>query len=227
MGEIGKLYERLQELVDSNAVVNFYGGCIDDSVDAEIVDDFYIFLVEKYEEQWPDWANAYIQVYSWEYQAFYEGLITYYTDFYQHTDYESIQRAAKYLTEAGYEEVAGVYNKTVFDGKKYNPDVESEALKIITTKSGTISPKYSSNGLFDENDIKLLYNFAENKLKEISEDILNGKINIKPFMSGKKTACDYCDFKGFCGFDVKQKYYNECYNRFEKKEIEDFKNDEN
>lgn len=120
-----------------------------------------------------------------------------------------------------------VDKKLSFDGKKYNPDVESEALKIITTKSGTISPKYSSNGLFDENDMKLLYNFAENKLKEISGDILNGKINIKPFMSGKKTACDYCDFKGFCGFDVKQKYYNECYNRFEKKEIEDFKNDEN
>lgn len=123
MGEVEELYERLQRLVKTNAVVNFYGGCVDDRVDAEILDDFYIFLVEKYEE-WPDWVNAYIQVYSWEYQAFYEGLITYYTNFYQHTDYESIQRTAQYLTEAGYEEVAKVYNKTMFDGRKYHNEYE-------------------------------------------------------------------------------------------------------
>lgn len=120
MGQVQRLYERLQELVESNAVVNFYGGCVDDSVDAEIVDDFYIYLVEKYGEEWPDWANAYIQVYSWEYQAFYEGLITYYTNFYQHTDYESIQRAAEYLTKSGYREVADCYNKTMFDGGNYD-----------------------------------------------------------------------------------------------------------
>ena len=37
-------------------------------------------------------------------------------------------------------------------------------------------------------------------IKEISKEILNGNIDIKPYSYNKKTGCDYCSYKSICMF---------------------------
>ncbi len=49
--------------------------------------------------------------------------------------------------------------------------------------------------------------------------ILAGNIDIKPYKSGTETACDYCSYKGICGFDTDIK-------GFGYKRIKKFTNDE-
>ena len=43
--------------------------------------------------------------------------------------------------------------------------------------------------------------------KEISNEILSGKIDINPVyhVSGKNTECEYCNYKSICLFNVNQK----------------------
>lgn len=60
--------------------------------------------------------------------------------------------------------------------------------------------------------------FAVRKVKEIAQEMLDGKIDKNPFMNGDKTSCDYCEFKDVCRFDDKcggNKYH---YPAFTKKE---------
>lgn len=45
-------------------------------------------------------------------------------------------------------------------------------------------------------------------IKNISKEILSGKIDIRPYNKGRKTPCEYCAYKGICQFD-KNKFGNE------------------
>ncbi len=39
-------------------------------------------------------------------------------------------------------------------------------------------------------------------IKEISTEILKGKIDIKPYKNGKKTPCEYCSYRSICRFNT-------------------------
>ena len=47
-------------------------------------------------------------------------------------------------------------------------------------------------------------------VKDISEEMLRGNIRIYPVKQGKKTACDYCEYRGICQFDTlfEDNYYH-------------------
>ena len=47
----------------------------------------------------------------------------------------------------------------------------------------------------------MMCKFAKDKIKEFGKDILDGKADVNPYRKDSKTACDYCDYKGICGFD--------------------------
>lgn len=65
-------YEQLEILEKSGVVGDAYEGTmhLDIDVDWEVIFSFYEYITEVYEEL-PDWANAFIQIYSWQYQNFY------------------------------------------------------------------------------------------------------------------------------------------------------------
>ena len=44
-------------------------------------------------------------------------------------------------------------------------------------------------------------------IKQISKEILDGKINAKPYyiVNEKKTPCSYCEYKSICQFNPKLK----------------------
>ena len=38
-------------------------------------------------------------------------------------------------------------------------------------------------------------------IKQISNEILSGKIDLKPFYKNIKTPCSYCDYRSICNFN--------------------------
>lgn len=129
------LYERLTKLKELDEEGNVYGGSASIEADWYVLDDFLEQLPDMYEEL-PDWYTAYYQVYMWEYQAFYEGLTGYYANFYESTDYDSIQKTAGYLSENGYGELAKCYNYALF-----NPDEFPKSEKWPPEWPGEIDSK--------------------------------------------------------------------------------------
>jgi len=70
----------------------------------------------------------------------------------------------------------------------------------ISSKSESLLDR-TGNPITDE-DFKNLQKQVRKTIKEISTEILKGKIDIKPFKNGKKTACDYCQYKAICRFNT-------------------------
>lgn len=84
----------------------------------------------------------------------------------------------------------------------------SDIIPVYISKDGQISEKKSSvisKKAFDELQIQV-----KNIIKEISYEILKGKIDIKPYNYKKKTGCDYCKYKTICMFNtnIKDNEYN-------------------
>ncbi len=79
-------------------------------------------------------------------------------------------------------------------------DIGSSSLVIPVsmTKSGEVGARSS---VAATGQIRDLMAYTREKMKEFGEGILEGEISISPFRKGTRTACDYCAYKGVCGFD--------------------------
>lgn len=84
----------------------------------------------------------------------------------------------------------------------------SDIIPVYISKDGTLSEKKSSI-ISKENFDNLQFQVKE-IIKEISREILKGKIDIKPYNYNKKTGCDYCKYKTICMFNtnIKGNEYN-------------------
>lgn len=74
----------------------------------------------------------------------------------------------------------------------------------VTTKDG--APKLS-NSVFDPVMLNNMLDFAQQKTFELADWIMDGKIDINPMEISKTDACEYCEYKGACGFDGKIRGY--------------------
>ena len=88
------------------------------------------------------------------------------------------------------------------------------------TAKGEISPRYT-NGVKQE-DFKVLQEYIYKTIKDISKEILSGKIDLKPYNKQGKTPCEYCEYKAICGFNPKLN--NNKYNYIDKKTKDDILN---
>ena len=98
--------------------------------------------------------------------------------------------------------------------------LSSGSSKIVPagiTQSGDINKKYT-NGV-DKEEFKILQDYIDYIIKEISNEILSGKIDLKPYNKNGNTPCKYCEYKSICGFNTKQK--DNCYNYIDKKSKDD------
>lgn len=93
----------------------------------------------------------------------------------------------------------------------------SDMIPVYVGKDDEISKKLSSTATKEQ--FKLLQKYIIKVIKDISKEILSGKIDIKPYYKNKKTPCEYCKYKSICQFD-KNKFNNE-YNYVPKLKNED------
>ena len=89
----------------------------------------------------------------------------------------------------------------------------SKLVPAALTASGTINEKWT-NGVKEE-EFKILQDYIYKTIKDISKEILSGNIDLKPYYKKGKTPCEYCEYKGICGFNPRQK--SNCYNYIDQK----------
>lgn len=84
----------------------------------------------------------------------------------------------------------------------------SDIIPVYISKDGEISEKKSS--VISKKDFDELQLQVKDIIKQISYEILKGKIDIKPYNYKKKTGCDYCKYKTICMFNsnIKGNEYN-------------------
>lgn len=84
----------------------------------------------------------------------------------------------------------------------------SDIIPVYISKDGTLSEKKSS--IISKTNFDELQKDVKQIIREISKEILQGKIDIKPYNYRKKTGCDYCKYKTICMFNtnIKGNEYN-------------------
>ena len=76
----------------------------------------------------------------------------------------------------------------------------SDIIPVYISKDGELSEKKSS--IITKENFENLQKQVKEIIKEISMEILKGKIDIKPYNYNKKTGCDYCKYKTICMFNT-------------------------
>lgn len=76
---------------------------------------------------------------------------------------------------------------------------KSRVIPVSLNKNGEIYESRSKTMNADE--LKLLEDYAEYKIRNMGNEIISGSISKKPFTEGDTTACDYCEYRDVCGFD--------------------------
>ena len=94
---------------------------------------------------------------------------------------------------------------------------QSKLIPAYIDKSGNLSPK-RTKGLSRE-QFEVLQKYIYQTIKEISNEILEGNIKLKPYNKNGITPCEYCEYKQICNFNPSL-YKNE-FNYIAKKDKEE------
>lgn len=101
------------------------------------------------------------------------------------------------------------------DGK-LAPSVKSDVIPVETLKSGLFS---KNSSVASRKDFHQLVAYTKQLMKQFGDEIIAGKTEINPYKLGDKTACDYCNYQGICGFDARSQGFQ--YRELEEKEKEE------
>jgi len=74
----------------------------------------------------------------------------------------------------------------------------SDVIPVGLNRDGSLSKR---SGVASDMQFKALLTFVNQKMTRIGENIIAGKIDVNPYLKGKKSACDYCKYSAVCGFD--------------------------
>lgn len=122
---------------------------------------------------------------------------------------EQIINSDKKLTEEEIEEkiknnfkMKGLILSNVNVAKLHDKNLEKGFSKLVPAyidSTGSLSPKRSS--IATEEEFKKLQKHIDKTIKEISKEIFNGNIELKPYYKNRKTPCEYCSYKSMCNFN--------------------------
>ena len=79
----------------------------------------------------------------------------------------------------------------------------SDIIPVYLKGDGEISKSWSSVATNEE--FKNLQKGVKDTIKKLSNEILKGNIEIKPYKYQQNTACDYCKYRTICMFDPTRK----------------------
>ncbi|MCD1261590.1 helicase-exonuclease AddAB subunit AddB [Paenibacillus athensensis] len=74
----------------------------------------------------------------------------------------------------------------------------SQLIPVALKKDGSF---YSSSSVATDAQWEQLRSYVRNMVQRIGVGITDGHVAITPFRMGKKTACQFCDYKAVCQFD--------------------------
>lgn len=85
--------------------------------------------------------------------------------------------------------------------KLHDKNLETGTSKIVPaalTSSGEVNQRWTSG--VSKEEFKILQDYIQKTIKQISKEILSGYIDLKPYNKKGKTPCKYCSYKAICGF---------------------------
>ena len=77
---------------------------------------------------------------------------------------------------------------------------KSDIIPVARNKDGSLS---KTSKVLSEEEFELISKFAKEKAVQVGTEILNGDVSVSPYEMNGHTGCDYCPYKGICGFDEK------------------------
>ena len=82
---------------------------------------------------------------------------------------------------------------------------KSDVVPVTINKSGEIN--YSKSDTVTREEFEKLQKYTNKIIKQISKEIIEGKIDLKPYysMKEKNTPCRFCEYKSICQFNPKFK----------------------
>ena len=93
---------------------------------------------------------------------------------------------------------------------------KSSIIPVERKKDGSFSAR---SGIMSGEELKIISNYVNYKVKTIGQEILAGKMEMNPYEKGNAQACTYCAYRKVCGFDPSVPGY-------EKRELEDLDKEE-
>lgn len=75
---------------------------------------------------------------------------------------------------------------------------KSDVIPVEKKKDGSFSARSS---VMSHEELQIISNYVNYKVKEIGRDILDGEIALNPYEKGQSDACTYCSYRKVCGFD--------------------------
>ena len=85
------------------------------------------------------------------------------------------------------------------------PSVKSDIIPVETNKQALLNKR---SNVASGKQILALANYVNNKLVTDSKEVMAGDTRLNPYKMGDRTACDYCEYKSICGFDLRLPGYN-------------------
>ena len=88
------------------------------------------------------------------------------------------------------------------------PDIVERLDRFMQDKSAVIPVEKKKDGSFSarsslmsREELQIISNYVNHKVKNIGREILEGVISTKPYERGSEEACTYCAYRKVCGFD--------------------------
>lgn len=107
-----------------------------------------------------------------------------------------------------------------------DPDIVERLDRYLQDKSDVIPVEKKKDGSFSSRssvmsgeELQIVSDYVNHKVKEIGKEILNGNIALNPYERGTSEACTYCAYRKVCGFDSGIPGY-------EKRSLEDLEKEE-
>lgn len=101
--------------------------------------------------------------------------------------------------------------KGIFNGEFFQQLDNANTNKLynfFVTKEGNQYGHDNISGALRPDNFEKVLTFTEGKIITLAEEIVSGKINVRPYRIGIKSPCSYCKFKAVCRFDWQINDYN-------------------
>ncbi len=95
----------------------------------------------------------------------------------------------------------GIFNGEFFQQLDKEALKDSEFYNFYVTKDSEPYGNYEKRGVLKPADFEKVLRFTERKIVQLAEEILSGKIDVKPYRLGTESPCSYCKYKSVCRFD--------------------------
>ena len=117
--QLFELYQKLERLIAAGEVASAYGGAqnIDDP-DGDVLSEFIEFIDEFYPDNRVDWLEAFYQVFAWQFQSCHEGVCTYYSNFYDLSEEQTVKKTSDFLKGIKHTDLSRTYSMGLDGGRR-------------------------------------------------------------------------------------------------------------